>query len=177
MPPLRDRREDVAELAHYFLFRFDRELNMDLRGFAPETLERLQAYEWPGNVRELQGVVKQAMLNASGHLILPEFLSEAMLEPPARPHPVAASTGDLNLASFIDSLLPHAQGRLHDDVIAAVERLLFTRVLQYTHGHQSQASELLGINRATLRHKLRLLGLNVDRPGIRDAAGDDKAAD
>ena len=76
VPPLRERREDVAELAHYFLFRFDRELNLDLRGFAPEALEILQDYSWPGNVRELQGVVKQAMLNASGHLLLPEFLPE-----------------------------------------------------------------------------------------------------
>src|SRR5581483_4839630 len=70
VPPLRDRPEDVAELANYFLFRYDRELGMDLRGFAPEALDMLQSYAWPGNVRELQGAVKQAMLNASGHLIL-----------------------------------------------------------------------------------------------------------
>src|SRR5438270_889548 len=78
--PLRDRAEDVAELANYFLFRFDRELGMDLRGFTPEALERLQGYDWPGNVRELQGVVKQAMLNSSGHLILPEFLPEQLYD-------------------------------------------------------------------------------------------------
>ena len=83
VPPLRERLEDVSELAHFFLFRFDRELNLDLRGFAPEALEVLQSYSWPGNVRELQGVVKQAMLNASGHLILAEFLPEHLLE--ARP--------------------------------------------------------------------------------------------
>src|SRR5207253_5941664 len=68
VPPLRDRLDDVAELAHYFLFRFDRELGLDLRAFAPETLELLQNYPWPGNVRELQSAIKQAMLNASGHI-------------------------------------------------------------------------------------------------------------
>ena len=56
VPPLRDRLDDVAELAHYFLFRFNRELGLDLRGFAPEALELLQSYPWPGNVRELQSV-------------------------------------------------------------------------------------------------------------------------
>src|SRR5213079_1451852 len=85
VPPLRDRRGDVAELANYFLFRFDRELGMDLRGFAPEALERLQNHDWPGNVRELQGVVKQAMLNSSGHLILPEFLPQVLLSRPEVP--------------------------------------------------------------------------------------------
>ncbi len=173
VPPLRDRRDDVAELANYFLFRFNRELNMDLRGIAPEALERLQGYDWPGNVRELQGAVKQAMLNSSGHLILPEFLPEALVPIPAPPAVVQAAD-DLNLAALIDSLLPRADGRLHEHVIAAAERLLFTRVLQHTGGHQAQASELLGINRATLRHKLRVLGLTVSRPGIRDVADEEK---
>ena len=77
VPPLRLRLQDVAELAHYFLFKFNRELGMDLRGFAPEVLERFQAFDWPGNVRELQGAIKQAMLNASGHLIVPEFLADS----------------------------------------------------------------------------------------------------
>jgi two-component system nitrogen regulation response regulator GlnG len=169
VPPLRDRRDDVAELANYFLFRFNRELNMDLRGFAPEALERLQSYDWPGNVRELQGAVKQAMLNSSGHLILAEFLPEALVPAPTPPPVAHAGTDDLNLAALIDSLLPSAAGRLHEDVVGAAERLLFTRVLQHTRGHQAQASELLGINRATLRHKLRLLGLTA-RPGSTDLA-------
>src|SRR5579884_2161166 len=91
VPPLRDRPEDVAELANYFLFRFDRELGLDLRGFTPEAMDRLQAYAWPGNVRELQGVVKQALLNSSGHLILPEFLPEAIRQArPAEAPPAAA---------------------------------------------------------------------------------------
>src|SRR5262249_23722700 len=51
VPALRERAGDVAELAHYFLFRFNAELGLDLRGFAPEALELLQAYPWPGNVR------------------------------------------------------------------------------------------------------------------------------
>ena len=166
VPPLRDRPEDVAELANYFLFRFDRELRMDLRGFAPETLDRLQAYNWPGNVRELQGVVKQAMLNASGHVILPEFLPP-QLEPAPAPVASVATHQKLDLESLIDSLLKNADGRLHSQVIAAIERVLFMQVLRHTHGHQAQASDILGLNRSTLRHRLKTLGLTVDKAADR----------
>ncbi len=162
VPPLRERTEDVAELANYFLFRFDRELRLDLRGFAPEVLELFQAYSWPGNVRELQGVVKQAMLNASGHLIVPEFLPEQFQ--PKDGAAAAAAVGEtLDVVALIESLLPRADGQLYEEVVAAVERVLFTRVLRHTHGHQAKASELLGLNRSTLRHRLRTLGLAVDR--------------
>jgi two-component system nitrogen regulation response regulator GlnG len=163
VPPLRDRKEDVAELAHYFLFRLNRELGMDVRVFAPETLEILEKHDWPGNVRELHGVVKQAMLNASGHTLFPEFLPEQLSRRGAPPGAAAGEVGDFDLRAFIDARLRAGDGRLHDEVIAAVERLLFAQVLRHTHGHQTQASEVLGLSRATLRHKLRTLGLAVDK--------------
>ena len=163
VPTLRQRLEDVAELAHYFLFRIDRELKMDLRGFAAEVLEIFQAHSWPGNVRELQGAVKQAMLNASGHLILPEFLPDS-LRKSAEPVPMQIGTGDmLDLGILIDTLLQTSDGKLHDRVIAAVERVLFTKILQATHGNQGKACDLLGLNRSTLRHRLRTLGLALDK--------------
>jgi two-component system nitrogen regulation response regulator GlnG len=150
----------VAELAHYFLFRFNRELGMDLRGFAPETLELLQSYDWPGNVRELQSVIKQAMFNATGKLLLPEFLPE-ILRRTAPLSGSAAPPGDV--AALIDSLLQGGENNIYQKVIEQVERTLLTQVLQHTRGHQTQASELLGLNRTTLRHKLRTLGLAVDK--------------
>jgi two-component system nitrogen regulation response regulator GlnG len=168
VPPLRARLDDVAELAHYFLFRFNRELGMDLRGFAPETLELLPNYSWPGNVRELQSVIKQAMFKATGHLLLPEFLPDA-LHPGTKSsnHPVADATVRsrpvCDLSALIDSLLERQENNLYQKVIDEVERALLTQVLQHTHGHQTQASELLGLNRTTLRHKLRTLRLTVDK--------------
>jgi two-component system nitrogen regulation response regulator GlnG len=161
VPPLRDRREDVAELAHYFLFRFDRELNLDLRGFDPAVLERFQAHDWPGNVRELQGVVKQAMLSASGHVILPEFLPDYLQQEAA-----AAPADRLDVEALIAALLAAGETGLHDQVIAAVERVLFTRVLQHTRGNQGQACDLLGLNRSTLRQHLRALGMSVDKAPV-----------
>jgi two-component system nitrogen regulation response regulator GlnG len=163
VPPLRDRLDDVAELAHDFLFRYDRELGLDLRAFAPETLEVLQNYSWPGNVRELQSVIKQAMLNASGHILLPDFLPEGLRHGKPAAQPVQPGADSLDLPALIESLLQQGATDVHAKVMDAVERLLLTRVLSHTHGHQTQASELLGLNRATLRHKLRTLGLTVDK--------------
>jgi two-component system nitrogen regulation response regulator GlnG len=177
IPPLRDRLDDVAELAHYFLFRFNRELGLDLRGFAPETLELLEKHNWPGNVRELQSEIKQAMLNGSGHILLPEFLSAGLrqtrTDAPALASALAlgyvqpgTGTGTgrgTELELLIDTLLEKGEKDLHAKVVEAVERILLTRVLRQTHGHQAQASDLLGLNRATLRTKLRALGLAVDK--------------
>jgi two-component system nitrogen regulation response regulator GlnG len=167
VPPLRVRLDDVAELAHYFLFRFDRELGLEFRAFAPQALELMEHYSWPGNVRELQSAIKQAMLQASGHLVLPEFLPEAIHQADAGPVGAAAvadvSTVGLELDSLIDGLLQPGQSNLHEKVMAAVERVLFSRVLAYTKGHQALASQLLGLNRTTLRYKLRSLGLAVDK--------------
>jgi two-component system nitrogen regulation response regulator GlnG len=167
VPPLRDRPSDVAELAHYFLFRFDRELGLDLRSFDPEAVEVLEQYSWPGNVRELQSVVKQAMLQASGNVILPEFLPEILRhEPPltvGAPTPSNSDVTTADLAGAIDAFLQHGTTGIHEKIIAAVERLLLGRVLAHTRGNQSQASNLLGLNRQTLRHKLRTLGLAIDK--------------
>jgi two-component system nitrogen regulation response regulator GlnG len=167
VPPLRARRDDVAELAHYFLFRFNRELNLDLRGFAPEGLEVLEKYAWPGNVRELQGVIKQAMLNASGHIILEEFLPPNLRQQPEPAGPPEAGPRlgpeSFHLEEFIEACLRQGDRDVYAKVTEAVERVLFTRVLRQTHGHQAQASEVLGLNRATLRYKLRALGLAVDK--------------
>ena len=162
VPPLRERLQDVAELAHYFLFRFNAELGLDLRGFAPEVLELFQGYSWPGNVRELQGVIKQAMLDSSGPLLLPEFLPDSLRRPAPLPGP--AAVGDpVELHALVEGLLQEGGNHLHERAVAVLERILFTRVLRHTNGSQVKASELLGLNRSTLRHRLRTLGLSVDR--------------
>jgi two-component system nitrogen regulation response regulator GlnG len=172
VPPLRVRQDDLAELAHHFLFRYNRELSLDLRGFASEALELLEHYPWPGNVRELQSVIKQAMLHATGHLLLPEFLPEELRRARPTAEPARAEATAFDLVGHIESLLARGEPDLYGQVIAAVERVLLARVLGQTHGHQAQASELLGINRATLRSKLRSLGLAVDKVVTEDAAAE-----
>ena len=80
LPPLRERGDDLPLLVQHYLRRFSRELGREVREVAPEALERLRSYSWPGNIRELQSVLKQALLQASGTVLLPAFLPE----PPGR---------------------------------------------------------------------------------------------
>jgi two-component system nitrogen regulation response regulator GlnG len=163
VPPLRERQDDVAELAHYYLYRFDRELNLDFRSVAPEALDMLQSYSWPGNVRELQSVIKEAMLSASGHILLPEFLPETLCE--SKPSREPASPGSLNfdLCEFVEGVLERGETDVYAKILNRVDRLVLTRVLRQTHGHQVRASEVLGLNRATLRTKMRALDMVVDK--------------
>jgi two-component system nitrogen regulation response regulator GlnG len=172
VPALRDHREDLAELAHYFLFRYDRELGLDLRACAPETLDLFQSYSWPGNVRELQSTIKQAMLNASGHVVLPEFLPEEFHKFPPSASPTQREMEIEDLESFVNSLLQRKETDIYRKVIELVEKTIFRCVLKHTRSHQGQASELLGLNRTTLRYKLRSLGLAVDK-GFVDERGPD----
>ena len=76
LPPLRERGDDLPLLVRHYLRRFSRELGREVREVAPEALERLRNYSWPGNIRELQSVLKQALLQASGTILLPAFLPD-----------------------------------------------------------------------------------------------------
>jgi two-component system, NtrC family, response regulator AtoC len=76
LPPLRERGDDLLMLVRHYLRRFSRELSRDVRDIAPEALERLRSHSWPGNIRELQNVLKQALLRASGTVLLSAFLPD-----------------------------------------------------------------------------------------------------
>jgi two-component system nitrogen regulation response regulator GlnG len=123
-------------------------------------LERLRGYSWPGNIRELQSVLKQALLQASGAVLLPAFLPD-LGGVPDESGPPPATAPDLGLEAFIrQRLVPEAHD-LYAETHREVDRLLLPHVLEYTHGNQNQAARLLGIARQTLRQKLRDLGLHV----------------
>jgi two-component system nitrogen regulation response regulator GlnG len=160
VPPLRERLEDVAEIAHYFLYRFNQAMGKDVRAFAPETLDLFQAYSWPGNVREMQSVVREALLRSSGHVIFPEVLPEALRRQAAVVRP-ALSGCDLN--ALVEAYLRNGDTNLYAQTLEAVERVLLPRVLRHTQGNQTQASELLGLSRNTLRQRLRALGIESDK--------------
>jgi DNA-binding NtrC family response regulator len=163
LPPLRDRPDDIAELAHHFLFFFNRELGLNIQGFDPEALAALRAYRWPGNVRELQAALKETMLRATGALLLPEFLPAAVRQQPDV-RSAAQLPEDADIPKLIDDLVASGQNNIHGRVVAAVERMLFERVLHATGGHLGRSAERLGLNRSTLRYKLRDAGLSADRP-------------
>jgi len=162
LPPVRERGDDLLLLARHYLRRFSRELGREVQEIAPEALERLRGYSWPGNIRELQNILKQALLRASGTVLLPAFLPE-LSEEPGDPSGGPPPEPDLGLEAFIrQRLLPDAH-ELYAEVHRELDRLLLPRVLDYTGGNQHQAARLLGIARQTLRQKLRDLGLHITR--------------
>ncbi len=130
----------------------------------------MQQYAWPGNVRELHGAIKEAMLRATGHLILAEFLPDAVRHPQAAPP--ADSGGGAALAdvhALVKDLLDRGEKDVYTQVVRAVERVLLSQVLRRTNYHQGQASEVLGLNRSTLRYKLRELGISLGKAIAEDA--------
>jgi two-component system nitrogen regulation response regulator GlnG len=161
LPPLRERGDDLPLLVRRYLRRFSREMGRQVQEIAPEALERLRRYPWPGNIRELQSVLRQALLQASGPVLLPAFLPEPLggpgqvaPAPPAGEGPGAeAFVVHQRLGSDVRDLYAEAHRRL--------DRQLLPCVLKHTSGNQHRAARLLGIARQTLRLKLRDLGLHL----------------
>src|ERR1700677_2219506 len=155
-------------LVQYYLRRFNRELGREVREVTAEGLERLRGYPWPGNVRELQSVLKQALLKASGPVLLPAFLPEPLegAGGKAAPAPPAVEPG---VETFVIRQRVESDVRdLYAETHRQLDRLLLPRVLEHTRGNLQQAALLLGIARQPLRLKLRDLALSVARPGEAD---------
>jgi two-component system nitrogen regulation response regulator GlnG len=161
LPPLRERGDDLLLLVQHYLRRFNRELGKDVQTVAPSALEVLRQYPWPGNVRELQSALKQALLRASGSVLMPEFLPDSLTRRNgAAP---AAAEDALTLGQFIDGRIAAGSEDLYAEALRRMERLLVTKVLQHTGGNQLQAAKVLGITRGSLRNKVRELGITISR--------------
>jgi len=158
LPALRERGTDLEQLVQHYVTRFSRTLHREIREIAPETLDRLRAYAWPGNIRELQSVIKQALLRASGTVLLPAFLPELRTES-GRVKDPTAEVSDLD--AVIREHLTHDTKDVYGEVHRHVDRMLLVRALEHTGGSQREAAHILGISRQTLRTKLRALGLSV----------------
>jgi DNA-binding NtrC family response regulator len=160
LPPLRERGDDLPILVNYYLRRFNRELGREVREVAPETMERLRSYAWQGNIRELQSVVKQALLHATGSVLIPAFLRSA--ETATETPPGAASQeGWAAFTTFIRQRLESGSTDLNAEAQLQVDRVLLPAVLEFTERNQFQAAKLLGLSRQTLRQRLRNIGRNV----------------
>lgn len=175
LPPLRDRRDDIAELAHYFLFRYNRQLGASLQSISSEALELLQAYPWPGNVRELQNVIRQAVIVTAGPTVLPDFLPADVQQ-----YEPAEADSDLNMPAFPDSdwqSLPQAvkawiadgERDVYRRAREQFDRLIIHEAMQHVEGNRSKAGGILGLSHVTLRAKLR----SMDTP--EQAASQEKA--
>ncbi len=162
LPPLRERGDDLPLLVDYFLGRFGRELGKDARTAAPETLDVLRRHSWPGNVRELQGVLKQALIQATGPVLLPAFLPDLTGSPSGSAKPAAKEVAP-DWERFLEERFQAGSQDLYAESLALMERHVLTFVLRKTGGNQSRAAAVLGISRACLRGKIHSLGIKMER--------------
>ncbi len=176
LPPLRERIEDIAPLARHFLERA-RADGLAGKQLDAGAVERLAEYRWPGNVRELENLMRRLAVLHPGETITAEVVErELSVRPAAGGRQNAAADGDGGLRDaplsellerhFRDLLARPAmadEGAIYEQVLAEIERPLIRAVLSATRGNQIKAAGMLGLNRNTLRKKIRDLGIPVLR--------------
>ncbi len=164
LPPLRERREDIAALAQHFLV-LAAEDGLPRRVLTQEAIERLEARTWRGNVRELRNVVYRLALMAREERIDADAVSD-IIGPEIAPASVPQDAGQggfgAALAGWLTAESPPL-GTLYHRALAAFEKPLIEYALGRTGGNQLRAAQLLGINRNTLRKRIGELGLEPER--------------
>ena len=167
LPPLRERREDIAELTDYFMSKAAREMGAHAHYVSPEARAKLQACGWPGNVRELENSVLRAALLTPGNTIRKEDIE--LSRGPLRSRPpltdTSASLTDL-IGQRINEMLENDGSEPHDlyqKLVSELERPLIEMTLKRSRGNQVHAARILGLNRNTLRKKLVEHGIPITK--------------
>ncbi|MFZ5480428.1 MAG: sigma-54-dependent transcriptional regulator [Myxococcota bacterium] len=146
VPPLRERKEDIAALVHHFIEKLNKAFGRNIHGTSGKAMDLLQQYRWPGNVRELRNVIERTVILLQGEVIQPEDLPPELR---FQGLPAGAIAG----CPFV---LPEEGVGLE-----AVEKGLLMQALQRTGGNQSAAARLLGISRYALRYRIEKFGLEA----------------
>ncbi len=172
MPPLRERKEDIAPLVDYFLTRISRQLGREKPEISKEALEALENYSWPGNVRELENLIKNCLVRIPTSIIRASDLSNLLTVPVAplptrqereapapqeRDKPMVYDQGTIRaLFDMILAAQPLPEGL---DAFDLIEQELLKLALVHCHGNKSRAARLLGISRNTVRKRVEKYGL------------------
>ncbi|MBM3571649.1 MAG: nitrogen regulation protein NR(I), partial [Alphaproteobacteria bacterium] len=170
IPPLRERTEDVPALARHFLQRAAGE-GLPIKALDMAAMERLKTYRWPGNVRELENLMRRLAALYTQDVIGVDVI-DAELSEPAAPSAAGLSGDREGLGAAVERHLReyfaahHRQlpaAGVYDRIVREVERPLIALMLQATRGNQIKAAQVLGLNRNTLRKKIRELDIPVIR--------------
>ena len=163
LPPLRERKEDMPELVSHFIRKYARETGKEIEGMAPEAMAVLQSHSWPGNIRELENCIHRAVVLCRGRTLLPAYVQPGDTAEPTATVPAYSGPGAL-CAGLTRSGGPKS--------LAEVEREHIEAVLKDCNWNQTRAASVLGIDRKTLRNKIReyRLGTEIAVAGPDDAA-------
>jgi len=174
LPPLRERKEDIGDLARHFFAACEAE-GLPPKRMSPDAVAALQSHRWPGNVRELENLIRRLAALYPEDVITAAHIEHELDDGPSAPASTPAGGGSETLqeaverhladyfAEFGSSLPPPG---LYHRIIRDVEYPLVSAALAATRGNQIKAAELLGVNRNTLRKKIRDLDVRMMR-GVR----------
>ncbi|NOZ68363.1 MAG: hypothetical protein GXP46_03780 [Deferribacteres bacterium] len=154
--PLKDRREDILELAREVIKTAEEQIGTAPKELSKEAEEYLLNYTWPGEEKELRLAVKRACILSEGPRLEAEDFDLR--------HKQAKSIGkfvEARLKGFMHKIKRFERFNLYDMVMPEVEKALIMMVMKETNGNQLKAARLLGINRNTLRSKIKKLGIKV----------------
>lgn len=159
IPPLRERREDIPELVAHFLSLYNEANDRYVVHIHPHAMQALQDYAWPGNVRELQNYVERAVVMADGDELTLELLPDAVVgKKTKQPFRVRAADIETLSSELVEHGIHLAGVRpeaLHGKIVDRVEKELIAQVMARCDNVQVKAAKMLGINRNTLRKKLK----------------------
>jgi two-component system response regulator HydG len=148
IPPLRERMEDIPDLAYHFLKQACERHGKSVEGIEDEAMEALLSHTWPGNVRELGNVIERGVVFAQGALLLAKDLPPHLLELSARAPKEAAPASTESAAGGPTITVPFGTP------LKDVEELLIRKTLEATAGDKNMTAKLLGINSRTIYRKL-----------------------
>ena len=167
LTPLRERRDDIPDLAHYFLTRSCSEMSVPAKQLSDEALTLLSNHSWPGNVRELENAIKRAVILSNDPLLTAQDFG-GLNPASAQSSAVSQETSlealvDMKLRSSLSGVEKLDKGEIHSMVLEQVERPLIRFILEKTRWNQVKTADILGINRNTLRKKISELGIELKR--------------
>jgi len=173
LPPLRERPDDIPVLAQHFLNKAQAE-GLPTKTIDPAAMALLSAYRWPGNVRELENLIRRLAALVPQPVITEEILAQELADYAVAEEPAPAAVSDdadgmttvveRHIARLLTAIRESGEeGVLYERALAELERPLIRMTLAETRGNQIRAAALLGLNRNTLRKKIREHGIGVQR--------------
>jgi len=156
IPPLRERREDIPALVNFFVDRYRHTGPRPIKGITKAFLKKMSAYEWPGNIRELENTIRSAIALSKTYFITAQEIKELGDSRQASyKQAAAAETLGSAIIPILKQAIEQKDRNIYEKIHSEVDKPIFDYVLSHTRENQSEAARILGINRLTLRKKLK----------------------